>query len=94
MHGVRIGHHIVVLWGGDRTPIDITLLGAIVIGYHLAGGHLLPSPEMATTATVARVVDGDTVVLDSGERVRLYGIDAPERRQLVRERRRRHASGV
>ena len=28
---------------------------------------------------VARVIDGDTLVLDSGERVRLLGIDAPER---------------
>lgn len=27
---------------------------------------------------VARVIDGDTVVMSSGERVRLAGIDAPE----------------
>ena len=31
--------------------------------------------------TVVRVIDGDTVVLDGGEHVRLLGIDAPERRQ-------------
>ena len=30
------------------------------------------------TAVVVRVIDGDTVVLDSGERVRLIGVDAPE----------------
>ena len=30
------------------------------------------------TATVKRAVDGDTVILDSGEKVRLLGIDAPE----------------
>ncbi|HEX9890936.1 MAG TPA: thermonuclease family protein [Actinomycetota bacterium] len=29
-------------------------------------------------ATVARVVDGDTVWLEGGEKVRLIGIDAPE----------------
>jgi micrococcal nuclease len=29
-------------------------------------------------ATVIRVVDGDTVVLDNGQKVRLLGIDAPE----------------
>jgi len=30
---------------------------------------------------VARVVDGDTVALAGGERIRLYGIDAPEKEQ-------------
>jgi endonuclease YncB( thermonuclease family) len=29
-------------------------------------------------AVVQRVIDGDTVVLDSGEKVRLLGIDSPE----------------
>ncbi|MEE2750184.1 MAG: thermonuclease family protein [Myxococcota bacterium] len=31
-----------------------------------------------TTATVTEVVDGDTIRIDSGETVRLLGIDAPE----------------
>jgi len=31
-----------------------------------------------TPAVVARVVDGDTVVLVGGDRVRLIGVDAPE----------------
>lgn len=31
--------------------------------------------------TVAKVQDGDTVVLADGRRIRLYGIDAPELRQ-------------
>lgn len=31
-----------------------------------------------TTAVVSRVIDGDTVVLDSGERVRYLMIDTPE----------------
>jgi micrococcal nuclease len=31
-----------------------------------------------TEAFVTRVIDGDTIVLSSGERVRLIGIDAPE----------------
>lgn len=37
-----------------------------------------PAPERATTRTCVRVVDGDTVVLDGGERVRLIGVDTPE----------------
>jgi endonuclease YncB( thermonuclease family) len=53
---------------------------------------------LAYTARVARVVDGDTLLLSRGERVRLLGIDAPEKdsplyleasracRELVEER--------
>ena len=32
------------------------------------------------TARVARVIDGDTIVLDSGEHVRYIGVDTPEMR--------------
>ncbi|MBE0478403.1 thermonuclease family protein [Candidatus Aerophobetes bacterium] len=35
----------------------------------------LPSPG---PYRVSRVIDGDTIVLDNGERVRLIGVDAPE----------------
>jgi micrococcal nuclease len=34
---------------------------------------------VTTSATVIRVVDGDTVELDNGQRVRLLGIDTPEK---------------
>ena len=34
-----------------------------------------PSPE---TATVTRVIDGDTIVIGSGQKVRYIGIDTPE----------------
>jgi len=41
-----------------------------------------PSPsvsgEQARFAVVHRVVDGDTLLLESGERVRLIGVDTPE----------------
>lgn len=49
---------------------------------------ILASPTTATQATpdsslpvVARIVDGDTVQLSSGETVRLVGINTPERNQ-------------
>jgi micrococcal nuclease len=35
-------------------------------------------PEANRLHVVARVVDGDTLVLDSGQRVRLIGVDTPE----------------
>jgi len=34
-------------------------------------------PPLAT-ATVTQVIDGDTIVIDTGQRVRYIGIDAPE----------------
>ena len=40
---------------------------------------LLLALAVAASACVARVSDGDTIRLCSGERVRLVGIDAPER---------------
>ena len=35
--------------------------------------------EAVEKGTVARVIDGDTFVLEDGERVRLIGIDTPEK---------------
>jgi len=37
-----------------------------------------PAPERAIARRCERVVDGDTVILDGGERVRLIGVDTPE----------------
>ncbi|MEA3345319.1 MAG: thermonuclease family protein [Chloroflexota bacterium] len=38
----------------------------------------VPTPMQAEWATVVRVVDGDTVELEDGHKVRYIGIDAPE----------------
>jgi micrococcal nuclease len=38
----------------------------------------VPPVEQAGTAHVQRVVDGDTLLLTGGERVRLIGVDTPE----------------
>ena len=42
---------------------------------------LLPALALAELAGPATVIDGDTLEIH-GERIRLHGIDAPERRQL------------
>lgn len=43
------------------------------------GGVFRPAPEPAAGwRAVERVVDGDTLVLDGGERVRLIGVETPE----------------
>jgi endonuclease YncB( thermonuclease family) len=38
----------------------------------------IPSPAQIQTASVTRVIDGDTLELSSGEQVRLIGVDTPE----------------
>ena len=39
---------------------------------------LTQAQGQGSTRTVERVIDGDTLVLDGGERVRLIGVDTPE----------------
>ena len=41
----------------------------------------LTVPARAELKTIAKVIDGDTIKLSDGTRVRLHGIDAPERNQ-------------
>lgn len=45
-----------------------------------------PTKEPEPTYVVSKVVDGDTIDLDSGESVRLVGIDTPERGACGHER--------
>ncbi|NOZ81793.1 MAG: hypothetical protein GXO63_01445 [Candidatus Micrarchaeota archaeon] len=40
---------------------------------------ILVNTDHRESSTVVRVIDGDTVVIASGEKVRLIGIDTPER---------------
>jgi endonuclease YncB( thermonuclease family) len=42
---------------------------------------LIATGSYAGDLRVDRVVDGDTIYLSDGSKIRLYGIDAPERRQ-------------
>ena len=44
----------------------------------LAAALLLYMQASAAAVVVQRVIDGDTVVLEGGERVRLLGVDTPE----------------
>ncbi len=43
--------------------------------------HLLFSKETRIEANVVRVIDGDTFVTDSGERIRLIGMNTPEKNE-------------
>jgi micrococcal nuclease len=56
---------------------------AALLGWLLASGCTPPQPQaarpgVATQARVARVLDGDTLILADGRHVRLIGMNAPE----------------
>jgi len=57
--------------------IIVQILTGSVMFMILAGSESTSQPVLAA-ATVAHVIDGDTIVLTTGERVRLIGVDAPE----------------
>lgn len=70
-----------------RTPLGIAIafIAALIAGYltvQQKGGVPVAQPQQskagAATHHVAYVSDGDTIKLDSGEHVRLIGIDTPE----------------
>ena len=54
------------------------VLAAVLAGSSAMADTVPESFETGAHATVAAVIDGDTVVLDSGEEVRLVGIMAPK----------------
>jgi micrococcal nuclease len=57
-----------------------TIFVAIAVVVLIVAVYIILSPRASrVTATVARVIDGDTIELSNGDRVRLLGIDAPER---------------
>ena len=58
-----------------RPPLRASAFIAIVCLVVVGG---MAKCGFAEFRTVARVVDGDTLVLDRGERVRLIGVDTPE----------------
>lgn len=52
----------------------------------VAAFALATTPASAGFVTVTRVIDGDTVEIEGGERVRLLGIDAPEDKRIRKNR--------
>lgn len=80
MHGIMLKNHLIVLCGGDKHPLQVLIVSGSVLAYVVFGGGMLGSVELGEIR-VARVVDGDTVHTSTGEKIRLWGIDAPESRQ-------------
>jgi micrococcal nuclease len=66
---------------GSRPAVLLVLLAALLLTARLLR-QSPPSPGEAIRQSgphpVARVVDGDTLLLEGGQRVRLIGVDTPE----------------
>lgn len=60
-----------------RLRLGLTLLSFITVSACSSGS----TEQEASQVDVIRVIDGDTVVIASDERVRLIGIDTPEKGQ-------------
>ena len=60
--------------------IVVLVCAALVVEYLTSSPiqHLQGSPHIERTEIVERVIDGDTIVLQGGEKVRLCGINTPE----------------
>lgn len=71
--------------------LDFVLFALVVLAL-LGVVRLLPEPDMRQARGRARVIDGDSLVLD-GVEIRLKGIDAPELAQSCRRSGRAWACG-
>ena len=49
-------------------------IAAVIVGASLIGG----APTATAASNVAKIVDGDTITMSNGEKVRLLQIDSPE----------------
>lgn len=81
----------------NRERYKSILAAALITAAFYIGLKALISPGAARADdsyySVTRVIDGDTIVLSSGQRVRLIGIDTPEMHysnKLLRDVRRSH----
>ncbi|MGQ9788628.1 MAG: thermonuclease family protein [Candidatus Hadarchaeaceae archaeon] len=70
-------------------PFLVLLTAEIITGQNFDHGQdLQGKPVIERIAVVSHVIDGDTIEVESGEKVRLVGVDAPELRSsdpVVRE---------
>jgi len=60
--------------------IVVLACAALIVGYSTSSPtqQLQGAPHIERTEVVDRVIDGDTIVLQGGEKVRLVGINTPE----------------
>ncbi len=64
-----------------KLAVIVLALGSLVVAGSVVAATLIDDDRGSadSRAVVTQVVDGDTVVIDSGKHVRLIGVDTPER---------------
>lgn len=69
----------------DKKKIKVIIIAILIFAtFAIVGQRVLVRPPTQgsdaelTQALVTRVIDGDTLELETGERIRLIGVDAPE----------------
>ena len=67
-------------WKGKLGIVLLAIVAFVIVAGTLAPALEEAEEEEAVRATVASVIDGDTLTLTNGRRVRLVQIDAPELR--------------
>lgn len=66
-------------WVKRFVPIGIIITVITSFAFTGIASQKAPSiPNTAEKALVSRVIDGDTIQLDDGRKVRLIGVDTPE----------------
>lgn len=63
----------------------IILILALTSSYLLRQFIIYPQPSVSEDLRVIRVIDGDTIVVSDNERIRLLGINAPEKGESYSE---------
>ncbi|HIJ98035.1 TPA: thermonuclease family protein [archaeon] len=59
--------------------IKVFAIFAVILVSGCTSGYLAANPNLEGPFLVTKVIDGDTIALNNTERVRLSGIDTPER---------------
>lgn len=66
----------------ERILITLIFLVISIILYNLFYGTEVSSTNSKEISFVTNIVDGDTIVVSGGDRVRLLGIDTPEKGEV------------
>ena len=62
-----------------RRKKAVTVAAAITLLVVLVVTYIVPQPVVTQNVIVTRVVDGDTIIVEGGDSIRLLDIDTPER---------------